>query len=487
MSQASQSQPRNSTGKPSDLSQVSQSQARESTTENPGGASQMSQSQPEFPIEALPTRVLLFVLEVSEALVVDPAIVAAPCLATLAGCIGNRRRIVVNPGSWTEPAILWIVLVLRSGGKKTPTLNAVLEHLHTLEAAEIEAEKTRRAEYDEQYEEWKAADKKTRGEKPDKPEPARRLLVSDVTTEGLLAVHTRAPLGLLLHRDELGGWLRSFNQYKAGGRGGDAQTWCEMHQGHPALIDRKGSATLSVPRASVSIIGGIQPELLREALSGEHLVDGIASRLLFVAPEEAVKTWSEETISEESRKGWTDLIDELLALQPCVGGEPVDLPMTDEAKAAWVTYYEDHAQREAEADGPLRSALSKLEAATARFALVIQLAEDPKSREVGVEAMEAGITISEWFENQARRVYCAAEAKEKEQERQELCDWIADQGGLTTKRKLTRLGPYKFRKRAGEVLEDLVDAGRAKRQRRVGKKAGQYVLCNRDLAEGEGQ
>ena len=116
-------------------------------------------------------------------------------------------------------------------------------------------------------------------------------------------------------------------------------------------------------------LAGIQPELLRKALCGDHLYDGIASRLLFVAPPETTKRWTEKTISEETLKGWADLLDELLALQPNEDGTPKDLPMNADAKAVWVEHYNDHAQREAEEDGPLRAAMSKLEAATARLAL----------------------------------------------------------------------------------------------------------------------
>jgi len=442
--------------------------------------SQPSQSQPDaFPVEVLPERVLAFVVGAAVALGVDWSLVAGPCLATLAGCVGNRRRIVLKQGTWYEPSVLWIATVMRSGGKKTPANSLVLEHLQELEAAEIEEEKARRAEYEEKMEEWKAANDKGDGP-PEKPEPARRLLVSDITTEGLLSVHARAPLGLLLHRDELGGWLRSYNQYKSGGQGADAQTWCEVHQGNPALIDRKGSPTISVPRAAVSIVGGIQPELLRRAISGEHLYDGIASRILFVAPGEQVKAWCEETISDEVRKGWNDLLDELLALQPGEDGNPIDLPMTDEAKVVWVAYYDLHAQREAEADGPYLSALSKLEAVTARLALVMQLASDPQAAAVGVEEMKAGIALSGWFEGQARRVYRGIEENEQERERRAVCDWIANRGGRTTLRDLSRKGPYRFRLRAGEVLGDLVVAGLAKQSLQPGRRAAEYVLCDCD-------
>jgi hypothetical protein len=432
----------------------SQTVASPATEAGGGEVSQLSLSQPEeFPVKKLPWRVLWLVLEASKALDVDPALIAGPCLAVLAGCIGNRRRIELKPG-WSEACVLWIAIVMPSGSKKTPAINLVLEHLHKLEAVEIEGEGT------------------------------RRLLVSDTTTEALLSVHSKAPLGLLLHRDELGGWLRGFNQYKSG-KGSDAQTWTEMHQGNPCIIDRKVSGTLSVPRAAVSIVGGIQPELLRSALSGEHLYDGVASRVLFVAVPERPKQWNENTISEKARTDWNSLLEELLELQPNQDGTPVDLPMTDEAKAAWMSFYNEHGKREAEEDGPVRAAMSKLEGATARLALVIQLAIDPQSVEIDAQAMEAGIAISNWFEGQARRVYQAIEETAQERDRRDTRDWIASRGGSTTERDFARFGPSRLRKRAGEVLADLVTEGLAKRSPQPGRRADVYTLCDCDSCDGE--
>jgi hypothetical protein len=350
-----------------------------------------------------------------------------------------------------------------------------LEHLQQKEAAEIEEEKQRRAEYEEEMQAWK--DSKDKGEKPEEPEPATRLLISDITTEGLLSVHARAPKGLLLTRDELGGWLKGFNQYK-GGKGSDTQTWTEVHQGKPCIIDRKGAGTLSIPRAAVSIVGGVQPELLREALSGEHLYDGLASRVLFVVPPEEPKQWNEETVSAETREGWNCLLDKLLELKTNDNGTPKDLPLTAKAKAAWVRYYNEHAEREDEEEGSLRSAMSKLEATTARVALVIQLANDPESVEIDVEAIEGGIIISDWFEGQARQVYKLFEASEQEKDRREACDWIAKRGGKITKRDFSRCAPSRFRSRAVEVLNDLVTAGLAKASPKTGNRSEEYVLCN---------
>jgi hypothetical protein len=361
-----------------------------------------------------------------------------------------------------------------SGSKKTPAMKLVVEHLHKAEAAAI-------AEYEKSLEEWKALPNE---EKEDKPEPPIRLIVSDITTEALLSVHSKAPMGLLLCRDELGGWIRGFDQYKSG-KGSDAQTWTEMHQGNPCIIDRKTSETLSVPRAAVSIVGGIQPEILRKAISGDHLYDGVASRILFVATPERPKQWNDEEISDAAREEWAGLLNKLLALQPNEDGTPVDLPMTAKAKVAFERHYNENGTREAKEAGPIRAAMSKLEGATARLALVIQLAEDPQSVEVDVEAMESGILLSNWFEGQARRIYQDLGETEEERDRREVYDWIMKHGGSTTQRNLANGGPNRFRKRAREVLADLEAAGLAKRSRQEGHRAEVYVLCDSDSCDGE--
>jgi uncharacterized protein DUF3987 len=445
----------------------SQTVASPATDSGGGEVSQLSLSQPEaFPWEDLPERVTLLVAEAAEALGVDLALIAGACLAVLAGCIGNRRRIVLKPG-WSEPCVLWIAIVMPSGSKKTPAINSVLDHLHRLEAAAL-------AEYREMIEAWKALSKDNREEKP---EPPIRLLVSDITTEGLVSIHASAPLGLLVHRDELGGWFRGFDQYK-GGKGADAQTWTEMYQGNPCIIDRKTSETLSVPRAAASIVGGVQPELLRSALSGEHLYDGVASRFLFIAVPERPNRWNEETISAEALEGWAGLVNELLALQPNKDGTPKDLPLTAGAKAVWVRYHDEHAARESQEEGPMRAAMSKLKGVTARLALVIQLAIDPQSFKVDMAAMDAAIKISKWFEGQARRIYQGLEETAQERDRRAVYDWIMSRGGSTTQRDLANRGPNRFRKRAEEVLKDLVTAGLAERLPQPGNKGDVYKLCD---------
>ncbi|MFQ5745120.1 MAG: DUF3987 domain-containing protein [Acidobacteriota bacterium] len=261
-----------------------------------------------FPTQALPGLVNCYVQEVATAIGCDESFAALPVLASLAGCIGNRRRVRLKR-SWTEPAIIWAVVVARSGRLKSPAIAEVTRHLHQREAQEIETERQRRDEYELELRAWSDPPKGKRGERPEEPDLAVRLVVSDITVEALAERLSQAPPGLV--RDELAGWVRSFDQYKAG-RGGDAQAWLEMHRGGALIVDRKSGPTLSVPRAAVSIIGSVQPEVLRSTLSGEHMVNGLAARLLFTMPPEALKQWCDDDLSGAVRDDWAGLLDDLL-------------------------------------------------------------------------------------------------------------------------------------------------------------------------------
>lgn len=134
-----------------------------------------------YPVDALGFRVGRYVTQVAEAIGCDPSMVALPVLACLAGAIGNRRAVRLKRG-WTEPAIVWGAVVARSGSRKSPALSEVTLPLSRADTRAIEAELQRRDEYEAELERWGDA---PRSERPVKPEPGERLMVSDITVEAL--------------------------------------------------------------------------------------------------------------------------------------------------------------------------------------------------------------------------------------------------------------------------------------------------------------
>jgi Protein of unknown function (DUF3987)/Bifunctional DNA primase/polymerase, N-terminal len=96
---------------------------------------------------------------------------------------------------------------------------------------------------------------------PQEPKP-RRYRTNDTTVEKLAELLIDNPMGLLLFRDELMGWLRTMEKQ---GHEGDRAFYNECWGGTTTHyeVDRIGRGSISVPALCVSVLGGIQPGPLR--------------------------------------------------------------------------------------------------------------------------------------------------------------------------------------------------------------------------------
>ena len=94
-------------------------------------------------------------------------------------------------------------------------------------------------------------------EKPERP-VAVRLMGSDVTVEGLIPILQENRRGVLVTRDEIAGWLGSFDRYIGKRAAGDEAHWLSMYSGESITVDRKTGSprTIHVPSALVSVTGG---------------------------------------------------------------------------------------------------------------------------------------------------------------------------------------------------------------------------------------
>jgi hypothetical protein len=109
-----------------------------------------------------------------------------------------------------------------------------------------------------------------------------RIIINDSTIEEATNILANNPKGLLMLRDELAGWIGSFDRY--GGEGSDRAFYLECWNGGSHTVDRvkKTGQPVEVAYASLSILGGIQPDRLREALAGSD--DGFTARFLYIWP-----------------------------------------------------------------------------------------------------------------------------------------------------------------------------------------------------------
>ena len=428
-----------------------------------------------FPVEVLPEPVKSYVTTCATSLVCDPAYVAVPLIPALGSLIGNARVIQLKPG-WTEPSIFWTAILGESGTLKTPAFKRAMKAVRDLQRDEMRvyAEKKSKFEneelhYEKALREWKNKGDGEPPEKPNEPQPAR-FIVSDTTVEALLPILKENWRGVLLARDELGGWILSFDRY-AQARGADATHWLSMFNAETVINDRKTGPerTIHIERAAVSIVGGIQPGTFRRAVGIHHRENGLLARFLIAWPPRQPKKWTDAGILPEQEARIGSLCDRLRELQPQQFEdeiEPVTIRLTPEAKQRWVQFYNAHALEQTEMTGDLCAAWSKLEAYSARLALLVHYirwaADDPtlvSGDVVDEQSLSAGITLSQWFGHEARRVYAMLDESEDEQIRRRHVELIENAGGSVTVRDWHQKRSHKFSRDAEAELVDLQNHG----------------------------
>ena len=430
-----------------------------------------------FPVDALPGTIAHFVRMVAAAMGCDLAFVAVPLLPTLASCVGNTRRIRLKK-SWSEPSVIWASTIAPPSSLKSPAWQAAVDPLHQIQQERMdefdsallsfEAEKAR---HDVAMTVWKQAAKKG-GDTPP-PEAAQqpictRHITTDCTVEALVSLESEQPRGLLYAVDELAGWLNGLNQYK-GGKGGDLQAYLSMHRAGPVTTDRKtGKRVFRVARAALSISGTIQPAIYKRLASTEFRESGLLARLLVAMPPVGRKQWTEADVDDETLLSLRKIIEGLLNLQfdeTIEKPEPVYIGMTREAKAEWITFYNEFAGEQAEADEYQAGHFGKIEAYCPRFALVIQMIRAVEGvasdNEIDVVSMKSAILLARWFAHESRRVLAMLTETKEESDRRSLVDLIMRHGGRITARGLMQAS-REFRQSAEtaeKALRSLVTAG----------------------------
>jgi hypothetical protein len=446
--------------------------------EQPVGLAHAIEPYRPFPVELIPEPMQGFIRAAATAIGCDPAFVAMPTLAALASSIGNTRRIQLKR-DWQEPCILWTVIVAESGAKKSPPMDAALRPLYKRQHEAFKRFALEMQEYKKQVKEYKRALAKWEKNKGDAAVPEEptvpvfdRCWCDDTTVEAVLCLLAQRWRGMLMKRDELSAWFGSFDKYSKGRGGGDAPKWLEMFGGRPIVNDRKTSGMLYVPRAALSVTGGIQPGILKRSLSQDYRENGLLARLLPAMPPPKPRAWSEASIDPRLADAVDVVYDRLFALEPGLKDDgdpvPVDLPLTPEGKQAWVRFYNEHATEQAELTGDLSAAWSKLEGYAARLALVVHLvrwaAGDPTlatAEAVDAESIAAGVGLSRWFGAECRRIYAVLDESSEQQELRQLVELLQRKGGVATPRDLQRWRDrqYPTAAEAEEALGRLVKVG----------------------------
>jgi putative DNA primase/helicase len=395
-----------------------------------------------FSYELLPDALRPSIQDISERMQCPPDFPAVGVMVALSSLVG--RQLAVRPkrqDDWEVCPNLWGVAIGRPGLMKSPALQFALKPLAPLERhADDEFELAQRdyealsmvaeAEEAKRKTDVKKAIKSGRDvalkvAQQDEPPPAapslRRYRTNDPTVEKLGELLNENPNGLLLFRDELLGFLRSFGK---DGREGDRDFYKEAWSGNSGSyhFDRIQRGHVTIESPCVSVLGTIQPgpwsEWISRAARGGLDDDGLIQRFQLAVWPDDPGEWRDvdrlpNSVAMDHACDVFRRLDSLdLAAIEALDGEYPRLPYLRFGDAAQSMFTDWRAQLERslrtdEKPELMQAHLSKYRSLVPSIALLCHLVDEGVGP-ITKTAVSRAIAWAGYLESHANRIYSPA-------------------------------------------------------------------------------
>ena len=262
---------------------------------------------PPLPRGLLPKAIEDFALQQGELMGADPAGLAMSALTVCGAAIKDAIQLQVKTydRGWMELARIWTALIGDPSTKKTPIMRTAARPL-------VKIDDELWGKYTDALARYNALEKEQK--KGAEPPPQVRLRLEDTTIEAAQEVLKDTPGGVLLLQDELSGWFGSMDKY-TGHRGAakDRGFWLQAWNGGSYAFNRVSRGAGMVGNLSVSVLGGIQPELIRKVAADTH-DDGLLQRLFPIVLRAA--TVGIDAPISTATGAYNTLVEKLYALTP---------------------------------------------------------------------------------------------------------------------------------------------------------------------------
>lgn len=434
-----------------------------------------------FPTALFPEPVRTYVQDSAKSIGCDESYVAVAILGALAGAVGGARSVYIK-SVWFQPCILWCMFVGESGTMKDAALRAAVL---VIQDKEIEAHKQHRKamaqyvdaqeRYKDELRQWKRETKEPgiAGVQPQPPvrPVCRRFLIDDITIEALAVTLEENPRGVLAAYCELSSWFRAGGEYKHG-RGSDDLKWLKTYDAAFLQADRKNEdrPRVVVPHATVSVVGGIQPGILRGELIQRRFESGCVARFWIVyPPEDKVVQWSDFEGDDRAYARVREIFLGLLDLKPDADGKPEVVRLSNPARQMFRDYARgEHTQDIQTSTGFLRASYAKDKGRVARLALLLHLVKTVRHNHrptdplmIEEDTMHTAIALVRWFKRETARVYALLGGTGGEDPAtRKLVEFIEGKNGVVSPRDVvTGCRWIRTSSDAKAQLQRLVDAG----------------------------
>lgn len=223
-------------------------------------------------------------------------------IAALVACSGAiTDKIQVQPKQrekhWRESGRIWAMVIGPPSARKSPMFNRALGQIKKIDGRLLREANKAMADWQENG-------------RDGPPPPRPRLRIENANEASAQEVAKHSPDGLLLIQDELGGL---FARLETAGGGSERAFWLQTYNGGEYAVDRIGRGSFVIENLSVSILGGVQPDKVREIMA-KSADDGFIQRFIPIIAKSAEQDRDVEIPPVTER--FDDLIEALHNLKP---------------------------------------------------------------------------------------------------------------------------------------------------------------------------
>ncbi len=224
--------------------------------------------------------------------------------------------------------------------------------------------------------------------------------VSNTTVEGVCKFLSESKKSVLIACDELKGWLNSLGEYK-GKTSSDRQFYLSAWNCDKYVVLRKTSATLTIPKTHVSLIGSIQPNILKDMFKYLQTGDGFVERLIWIIPSDYKDIGKYinrglEKLDKEKYSRFEGIVREILISK---GNKEYFLSPADEKL---LDDFNNEIKQELKKNPDIASLYGKATQLVGKLALIYQVFGDVDSRKydnniISEDVLKGSIELTKYF------------------------------------------------------------------------------------------